>query len=512
MKRLKWFPLVFILLMAVPVFSQTEEELDKEILSDTAPAAQQSEADLDSQILSDQQGTGAKGPGLGKGRWECFGFIENVNNFGMPFTDDIDDYELVKAEIRNRLNVKYGINELYGKVVLDTWLYCHRFDEKDITRMGFVDAQEVFLGGGKSWFQFKLGKQLFSWGTGDAFQVTDYLDQADIRQFFAIDKDDRYRGVWALSMKFLIGDYAIETAVTPVHAPVLLPYHDSFWAMNFEKTGPIDTRYSRSYTGELNLEKTSFVVRGGGTAGAFDFHLSYFNGMCNIMIMKPTLKGSAVYYSATPFTVDPSASYIHLQPYYDRVNSLGFDCAFTIEKLSVRMEMLFTPDMYAIRKPDQDQVMQSIIDSMMAAMPLTPGQSFSTTSDFVSMKQVPYLAYVIGADYNLWGENGRILVEWVHGVYLIDDYDTYMEPMMTKILVMRVEDKLVDERLELELGCIMRPDNKEPGWALTGEIGWDFKNGLSIALGGYGFFGNDDDLFKLLDNKDMIYTRVRYEY
>ena len=84
--------------------------------------------------------------------------------------------------------------------------------------------------------------------------------------------------------------------------------------------------------------------------------------------------------------------------------------------------------------------------------------------------------------------------------------------MINKILLVRVEDKFFGDRLGAEIACMMRPDNEIPGWALMAEVGWNFMNGFTITVGGFGFFSNDDDLLIMLENKDMIYTRVRYEF
>ena len=131
--------------------------------------------------------------------------------------------------------------------------------------------------------------------------------------------------------------------------------------------------------------------------------------------------------------------------------------------------------------------------------------------DFLFNLKAAGFNFFAGADYNLWGDNGTVLIEWMHGKYLKDEND-YIKPFINKMLLVRIEDKFFDERLEAEIGTILRPVQKDFGYAGICELTLNFKNGLTVSGGGFFFIGNEDDLFYLFEDKDMVYLKARMEF
>jgi hypothetical protein len=477
---------VYVLLTVIPLFAQSEEDLDSMLLTDSASSM--------------ESGSEKK-----SNNWKLYGFFENSNHVAMPATSSIDDYSIIKAEARGNLNAAYSVGNFYGKAILDVYFYPENMDGESSTtdayhQWGRIEARELYVGWGKS-LQFRLGKQLYNWGTADVFNVTNYLDQPDMREFITKDSDDTNRGALSISAKYLLGDFAIEGVLLPVHSPTLAP--QGFWELEPEVPG-FNTVVNTPEARDATLKNVGLALRGGGTVGQFDFHLSYFTGYNQDLLYNRELSGESF-----------AARTIELTPWFNRRHTLGFDCAASIDKLSLRAETSFTFNMPGIAKQN-DAALEQLVQYWQA----NPGYSIEQVGmdltaagmDISSSVQTdPYINYVIGADYNLWGDNGRVLVEWVQGFYL-DNNDSYERSLFDSVLLMRVEDKQLQERLTGEVGAMVRLVQKNPGAGIFYEVGWDFKNGFTLAQGGYFFIGNDDDLFETVKDKDMLYCEARYSF
>lgn len=486
--RLKNIFFLFCMMLFIiksPVFALSEQELDEQLLGDISG----------DDVSNSDAVTGSL--------WQIFGFLESLNHFYIPEQgrDETSEYRIIKLESRGRLDAKYGTPAYFAKTVMDVYFYPYKENEnpeepewENPRDSGSIEIQELYLKGGNK-FQFKIGKQLFSWGTADMFQITNYFDQPDQREYFAVDKDERYEGIPAVSFMLLIGNFSIEAAGTPVHNPALLPEDNNFWHSDPDPVttpmGELPVVIKQSETLPANGENASFGVRTGGTIKDLDFHFSYFNGINSNIIYRPELTGTS--------TTD---MLIELRPYYDRIQAFGFDSAFIISKLSVRAEAFYSHNMIAVKETDQAALQNGIAEITIAG---------STDTEISDVERAPYFSYTAGADYNLWGNNGLILIEWMQGRYL-RDRDEYIEPLINEMLLIRIQDKFFNESLEAEIAAILRPDGTDTGYALTGELTYDFKNGLTIGAGGIFFTGKEDELFSLFNDKDMVFLKARMTF
>jgi hypothetical protein len=441
-KRLKQLMIILTLFLSLnlSMFAQEEEELDKIFLQETP--------EQDALTIENK-----------KPKWEIYGFVESCNHFSWPGKGTISDSSVIKAEARGKMNIKFSMDHFYIKSSLDMYFYPRLDFPAAPHKSGSIEAQELYIGGGKK-LRFKIGKQLFTWGSADMFPITNYFDQRDYREFIAVDREDKYEGVLALSLKYLFGNFALEVGVTPVHNPPLLPSKESFWS--FIPGHPINAEPLAA-----TLKNTSTAIRFGGTLGNLDFHASYFNGINYHLIFIPD------------WEVSPPGVKLH----FDRIQTAGFDLSLVVDKLALRAEASYTSNMFAVNK-------------------------FDITTP---METAPYCSYVIGFDYNLWGYNGILLVEWMQGKYL-KNAKGYRDMLFTDMLLVRLEDKYFDERLKVELGAVFRLVKSPPGTAVNWNLAWDFRNGFSIDIGGYFFSGKEDDLFEYFYDKDMLYLKAKLRF
>ncbi len=475
---------VIITFLVTPLFPATEEELDRELLSG-AGTGKSRDADLKEK------------------NFDLHGFLESVNQVSIPEKGKrkkSGEYGIVKLEERGRLNVRLGSMNYHGIAVLDYYYYPEPGSGSETSgaytpprESERIEAQELYLRGGEI-LQFRLGKQLFSWGSADMFPVTNYFDQPDFREFFAVDKDERNEGVPALSLKLIFGNFSLEAAGTPVHNPALLPPRGSFWELNPEPVAlpgislPVTVEEEERLQG--GLSNASFGGRFGGTVGDLDFHLSCYNGINPTVILKPELVNSSA---------GPS---IGMKPLSKRIDAYGIDAAFALGRFSFRGEASYSRKMIAVRETDAAVLQTGLLQITGTG---------STDAEISPWEKVPSFAYTVGADYKLWGNNGLILIEWMDSRYL-ENRERYIEPLITEVLLLRLEDKFFNESLEAEIGTVLRPKKDKPGYLVTFSLAWNFQNGLSIGAGGYIFQGNDDELFSLFENKDLVYLKASMEF
>jgi hypothetical protein len=441
------------------------------------------EEDLDSMYLSDTpSGQTASGAA-----WDVYGYLESENVISAnPDVDPKD--EIVKIETRARINAKYGDNFFYGKAIIDAYFYPYPFDITNPMINAFIDPYEFYIAGGKA-LQFKIGKQIYNWGVADAFRVTNYMDQRDLTELFFKETDERNRGVYAATLKFLFSDFVIEATAAPAVGPILYPVAGSRWALQPAEVEGIAPQIDFSQMPEIGFENINYAARAGGTISILDFHFSYYNGINNSIVFIPDVVIQMPY---------KTVQSIIMRPDYKRVQKFGLDVALNISKLSIRVEAVYLPNQNALLS---DETETEIIET--------------TAAGKVTLRrktgEVPYLAYTGGLDYNLWGNNGRVLLEYSNSSYL-KDQDLYQEELMTNFLLIGVQDKFFNERLEVKLNGTIRLTSLNPGYIAGGSIAWDFQNGLSATLGTSFFVGGDDDLLKMYENHDMLFLRARMNF
>ncbi|WP_319476062.1 hypothetical protein [Marispirochaeta aestuarii] len=454
------------------LFAQTEEELlDQLLLGD---GGEEVTTENEDDLLVEN-----------KSPFSLSGFGEFESGVSMG-EDSFEDNSFFKNHGRIKLKPSYEIGSIraYG----DIDFFTNSGGSGETRDSGSLECVEAYIEGSGA-ILWKIGKQRFNWGVGDSYQPTDLFDRPDLRDSFMRDNDDRYTGVYAVSLKYLMGDYAVEAAVRPVTEKALGPV--GFYAVETETihtaSGNLSTRYQDSNV-ITDLDKVSAGIRFGGTSGIVDWHLMYYSGMNRDLLYRSTIRSES------------SDLYLDLQPVYKRMNAVGSDLCIPLSKFNVRLEGIFSPDMPAL---------SSITNSDLAAG-LTSIGAGASSADLQSIKHREYFNYTAGFDINLWGDDGTVYLEWMQARYLNEDN---VEPiLLTDILVLKAEDYLFNQFLKLSASSLIRIRDKKPGVTLKGEAEYDFKNGMTMAVGTYAFISNGDEYIDMIDDKDLAYLEMKFEF
>ena len=334
---------------------------------------------------------------------------------------------------------------------------------------------------------WKIGKQRFNWGVGDSYQPTDLIDRPDLRDSFMRNNDDRYTGVYALSLKYLAGDYALEIALRPVTETALVPA--GFYALEADPltsvAGTVSPRYPESEVLSA-LEDVSAGIRIGGTSGILDWHLTGYSGMNKEFLYRSSIKR------------DAENLYIDICPVHKRMNALGADLSFALSRFNFRLEGYYSADMPALSSITESDITRA-------------GAVLAAGADSVELQTVKhrdFFSYSSGFDINLWGNYGTVYCEWMQSRYI--DEDGINPILQSDILMIRAEDSLFNQELNLSAGSMIRTRDGVPGLGINAEAEYDFKTGLTIGVGAYLFVSNGDEYIEMLEDKDTAYLKVQY--
>tara|TARA_R110001592_G_scaffold43362_1_gene140534 strand:- start:14671 stop:15459 length:789 start_codon:yes stop_codon:yes gene_type:complete len=115
------------------------------------------------------------------------------------------------------------------------------------------------------------------------------------------------------------------------------------WNMRISFSSPTHIEFLVVDDNSERIDRVSTAIRLGGVLNDTDFHLTLFNGISNPLLFQSQLKASA---NTTPST---SMNYnIISELVVDRVSALGVDVAKSVDKLTLRAELFYSPNMVAV--------------------------------------------------------------------------------------------------------------------------------------------------------------------
>ncbi len=198
------------------------------------------------------------------------------------------------------------------------------------TRRSVLDVKEAVLTLRSQPVEILLGKQVFAWGTADAFNPTDNLNPYD-----AMDPIDNEKlGVYSAAARASAGPASLTFVVVPVFTPTRGPLTGSRWVE--PPTLVVD---SREVPGP-SVDHLQYATRLKATVAGWDVSGSYFDGFDPNPVLRAGVRGAQ-----TVFT-----------PVYTRLKVPGVDFSTTFGKLEVHAEGAFKLAEYRRR----DDVFQGV--------------------------------------------------------------------------------------------------------------------------------------------------------
>jgi hypothetical protein len=166
--------------------------------------------------------------------------------------------------------------------------------------------------------ELTIGKQLYAWGTGDAYNPTDNINPYDY-----LDPIDHEKlGVYSAALRATRGPTSLMLVVIPVFTPSRVPLASSRWTPS-PPSGIIDGRQLPSTT----FANVQFAARARTTFHGWDVALSYFEGFADT----PVIRRSSA--PLPPFGTVP-----RFTPVFTRLQAPGLDFSTTYRNVEVHGE------------------------------------------------------------------------------------------------------------------------------------------------------------------------------
>ncbi|MHB9102635.1 MAG: DUF1302 family protein [Sulfuricella sp.] len=317
-------------------------------------------------------------------------------------------------------------------------------------------------------WDFRLGRQHVIWGEMVGLFFADVVSAKDMRQLALPDFDIIRIPQWAARAEYFQGDFHVEG--------VWIPY------MSYDNIGkpgaefyPFNPPAVAGFKTVIASEKQPVGL---GDA-AYGGRLSYLKDGWDV---------SGFYYTAN----DPSAAFsrqiallptpvITYQPIHERIHQLGATLGKDLGPMVLKAEAVYTKD-----------------------------KLFSTTgaTDADGLVKQNTLDYIVGLEWSFPQEtrfNVQFFQRWFpnHNAGIVPDK---IESGISLLL----STQALHPRLEPEM-LLIRSLNRDD-WSAQFKLTWKLDGNWRLATGVDIFGGPPTGLFGAFDNKDRVYTEVRYSF
>lgn len=437
--------------------------------------------------------------------WRIETAFENLFNTRRQRTFT-EDYE--KDELTARIELTYGPdkNHLYSLTdasFMPTFINDRIGDEyvyspdtviarnlRISSRQSEVIFRELYFHHALQNGQFRVGNQIYAWGTADFINSTAYINPQDLREALFKDESRMKLGVPSVSGMFFLKNATLELVWIPVSTSAILAPTGNFWAPKL-----VEDKYPLIFDNPdpMNPDAKNFgyAARISKSINSMDISVSAYHGPD----AQPLIR---------PFRTDVSPGRpvgIVVRPEYHIVDFIGADFSMTSGDFVISAEGAVSPDKTGI-------IDQDTSDAANIVFPYP-------------LKRSPYFSYSLGFNYFIpmerfiAGHSGDALftMEWFQARYTDPDI---INPEITDILTTRFQDDYLDGRIHLSLTGIF--ETRRGGTIVWPKIVYDFKNGFklecayaSISGNGNGTF-EGDSLLRYFKDDDFIMVTLRYAY
>lgn len=405
------------------------------------------------------------------------GSLSSLSQFSLPPLGSYSEqWQVVKLENRVRLEAALTYSGLKTFALSDFYNYADLSDPSPPRPNGFLLRQLWIEYSGKNG-SVRIGKQLLNWGNADLFPVVNTLDRPDLRDLSVLDRSQRYTGSYSVNSKFFIGNSALEAVWIPVFQQTETAPSGTFWYFDHDDIGGFTVTETVADKPSADLKNGAFALRWGGNLAGSDLHINYYYGAQRGLLLQSFVNGTGITNAAV--TKKPKTSHVHL---------FSIDAAFTAGKTAFRFEIAYSPGMSGVEKPTAD-----VVSNAAAGL-----DENSTGAAVNSLHKKRWLGWTVGMDWQLWGDDGRILLEWSGDRYL--EQDNRMEPFRTSdLLAVMGQDTFINGKLVLQLGGVFTRREGEylgaAGYTITVKPGSNF----SFTHGTFFFAG-------------ICYLQVKYNF
>jgi hypothetical protein len=273
----------------------------------------------------------------GEALFKSFTYFANTPN---------DDQQVVnegalQLEWAHRLGT-WGSTKLVGRFRDDDFGFTrglHFQIPETSQRRSYLDLREATLAARGGPLDVTLGKQIFAWGTADAFNPTDNLNPYDYLDVL----DNEKLGVWSAAARASLGPSSLTFVAVPFFTPSRLPLFKSRWTPVVPPTFRVLA--DDPVRPEQDASATQYAARLKSTFAGVDASVSYYDGFRHTLAFR-----------RSTFAIAPGVSLPRLTPVYTREKVPGADVSTTFGRFEVHAEVAAR----FVESNGRDDVLQSI--------------------------------------------------------------------------------------------------------------------------------------------------------
>ena len=413
-----------------------------------------------------------------------------------------------KDEIAVRLECKYGTTERYLNAITDAFFYPTFIsdtvgdeyiysDKTRIARNGTISSRkgelvfrELYYNYTVGKSRYRLGNQIYAWGTADFMNSTAYINPQDLRELIFKEQNQIKMGVPSVSGMFFFNRFTMELVWIPIHTAARLPETGNFWAAKTVE-GHYPLYFGEPAPMDANSENFGYAARLATSFSGIDMSISGYHGPDREPVLLP--------YQTVITPGEPLG--VMVRPEYHRVDFIGGDFSMSRGDLVVQAEAAYSPDKSGFIKQDTQYADRIIFP-------------FST-------KRSGYYSYSAGFNYFIpmhrfiRGHTGDALftLEWYQARYTDGNINS---PLLTDLLTCRYQDDFFDKRLHFSVTSVF--ETRRGGLIFWPAVEWDLQNGFKIEFAYAAITGQgrgeweNDSVFYYFRNNDFIMVNLRYAY
>jgi hypothetical protein len=331
-----------------------------------------------------------------------------------------------------------------------------------------VLLRENYVDFGAGDWDFRLGRQHIVWGEMVGLFFADVVSAKDLREFILPDFDTLRIPQWALRAEYFKNDFHAEAIWIPVasYDEIGKPGAEFFPAVPPPPPGFVNLFDNEQFP-KRELSHTNFGLRLSYLTNGWDMSGFYYGSMD----AQPT------FYRQIVTTPQPAFVY---QARHDRIDQFGGTLAKDFDVAVFKAEAVYTQgrNFTVLRASDDDGVVRQ------------------NTLDLVG-----------GLDFALPSET-RLNLQVFERAFFDHDPDIIFarhEPGASLLLNRKFGDRLEAE--VLYISSLRRTD-----WMARPRVMWDFQPNWRLIFGVDVFGGPPLGLFGQYDNRDRVYTELRYSF
>jgi len=394
---------------------------------------------------------------------EIHGFL--MGNYSLRTTDqkpageEGDDFLL--AEERFRLDIFGWTESIEASIRFKgDFLYDHVAEEFD------TDLREVYLDYTTGNFDFRLGRQIVTWGVGDLIFINDVFPKDYVSFFSGRPLEYLKIGVDGLRTRYSSALVNAEFLIIPFFEPNNLPTSERF--LLFDPFSDIPSREKEEPA--TTLENTQLALRLYRRIKDSDVSVYAYRGFWLTPSMKP----------------DSFASPTQVITFYPELSVYGLSA----QRGALGGVLGFETGYYQSREDEEGKD------------PFIPN---SQIRFLIGYQRQIWKDFTVGGQY--YGEYMTHYDEYVEnlpqGIPEIDEY--------RDLITVRLTQLLKHQTLKLSFFAFYSPSDED--YMIIPVVKYNFTDELSAALGA-NIFGGEEDApqFGQFDKNDNIYTVIKYEF